>query len=364
MSDSDQREVLGERGEALRRGFSSLGHRLAAEIPLAVSAARQMRARRGLAAAVVALTVVSYLSSVAVARQSDRLFRQQYAADAASLLRQRPRPATFTQRWAATYRDGTISALLWDPLGRFSTPLIYATSAGGRCIGLLIQPVLYPTSNKWSSLRWMAVMFPVGVAALLIEALLLIGLLGWLRDSDRPLRLAAWPGYWKAHYWPVFAVCLISGAWAPVLMFAGVMRHFPFSFSGGPATSVFANLLSGALMTAPAVLALSPFVIVARRVGAGAGIIEGLRLLRERWAALVVLFLVYRVGYEVLAVWDALPGWSQASYRVFLAPGPLVWRAIYWVGLSLLGLWLAYAFMEIAMQQGAKGPAQAQAEAT
>ena len=69
----------------------------------------------------------------------------------------------------------------------------------------------------------------------------------------------------------------------------------------------------------------------------------------RRWLALVTLFVLYRVGYEVIAVWKALSPWP--AYRAYLSlslPAPLLWTWVGEMALALLGLWLAYAFMEIA----------------
>jgi hypothetical protein len=81
-------------------------------------------------------------------------------------------------------------------------------------------------------------------------------------------------------------------------------------------------------------------------------VIEGaktsLRLLREHWPALLALLVIFRVGYEVLTLWNAVPGWPERSYQVWGAWLPMAWRLVVVAGDALLGLWLAHAFMELA----------------
>ena len=64
---------------------------------------------------------------------------------------------------------------------------------------------------------------------------------------------------------------------------------------------------------------------------------------------LVGLFVIFRAGYEVLAVWKALAPWPIEGgliYRVMW--GPATWMWAHNVGLALLGLWVAYGCMEVA----------------
>jgi hypothetical protein len=77
----------------------------------------------------------------------------------------------------------------------------------------------------------------------------------------------------------------------------------------------------------------------------------------------VGLFIVYRVGWEIIAAWSAATPWDRwgglPSRAPSLSSPPvlLAWSWVATMGATLLGLWLAYAFMEIA-----RGPTPATEE--
>ena len=94
---------------------------------------------------------------------------------------------------------------------------------------------------------------------------------------------------------------------------------------------------------------LAPFVIVARSAGLRDGIVGGLRLLRRNWRPMLALFVCFRIGYEVIAVWDLIPAWRE-GLLTSRADALLPWGWVSAAASALLGLWVAYAFMDIARQ--------------
>ena len=97
------------------------------------------------------------------------------------------------------------------------------------------------------------------------------------------------------------------------------------------------------LVLAPLLLfLLAPYAIVMQRLNAERGIVEGWRLLRSNWLALVALLVMFRVGYEVVSLWNA------ATPLELSREWQRVWQWACWMAQAALGVWLAHAFMEIA----------------
>lgn len=363
VSDSDP--TAGSAWKALSDAFSRAHRRFLEELPLAARVASRFRRRPGLAVAVVLLSTFAFFSNMVVGD----IARRQYGSITAP---SRPEPAqgAFLQRWVERYK---YSGLVWTgvvrPASAFSWPLGEPVGAMNRWIGLAVSQSLgLKKQRRFTFTPWRdaTVGFVAGVPAAAVGTLFLVGLLGWVRDEDKRMRPGDLLRYWKAHYVPALIVTLILAvfmvALMPVIWFCNVLTDLLERLG-----DIALNLAS-AVQQAPLVvtwvgpslvLMLAPFIIVARTTGTCEGIVEGLRLWRRRWATLVVLFVVFRVACEVLAVWMALSPWQLNGWAVSLSePVPAAWLFLDHVGLALLGLWVAYAFMEIAKTT----PANARAE--
>jgi len=356
-----QADELGRTWNAMAGAVTPfVGRRFAAGFDLILTAARHLRARPALALVIVALTTASWFSSATV---GGIMTARRFA------LVGRPVPQTersrlaFPQRRAASYQNAPLYTLLWAPLLEFGGPLSWPSSIADRWIGFGAYQVLFarlealartppsgtrrgappprvPRSYDALAMRWdrSLSILGMGVPAVLVSTLLLVCLLGWVRDRDRHIRLADLPGYWRRHWPPVLALTLIVVALYALMW----LRPLP-----ALAQEVAWPLVVMALMFAP-------FAIVARGVGAWRGFVEGLQVWRRQWATVLVLFVLYRVGWELIAVWSSAAPWEKGwrTLRGGLSSPPtmLLWSWVGAVAVALLGLWLAYAFMEIARE--------------
>jgi len=333
-------------GEAGPRLMAAIGRVFARELPLAVRAARQLRSRTALILAVLSLASVAFFSSVftreLIARQLDPEYRPRLSYDRA---REGYSDRSFWQRWWHTYEWDRSEPLIFKPLRTFRSPLSPATGVANGWIGLLAASFFFPRREMGP---WRAAPYTVLIAALrtVLHVLIFVALVGWIKDQNRRPAVADLRRYWRAYYGPALAVELIGLAAYSVLQ----MPIYIPSWQSWIFRTPLAYLMIRVLMRALAVaFMLAPYVVVARGVGAWNAIIEGLRLLGRRWFALVTLFVLYWVGYEVLNLWEALAPWP--AYRTYLSlsiPAPVLWVWVSEIGLALLGLWVAYALVEIA----------------
>jgi len=201
----------------------------------------------------------------------------------------------------------------------------------------------------------------------LVGTLLVVGLLGWVRDARRPLRVGDWIAYWRAHYVSVLSIVLLVALCASVISFAvgwiglakGLEWHLWSPKRIEPRGMVLTTLHQVVVVMLLLAVMLAPFVAVARGLGPWSAIVAGLRLMRHHWLSLLALFIVFRVGWEVLAPWSAFAPQSAGNGGwIGALSAPEAWR--HWaglVGLALLGLWAAYAFMEMAREPEAPAAA-------
>jgi len=340
-------------GRAVARALARAARRGVAELALASRAARQFRSRPGLALAVAALASLGFISTY-----TSRAITWRYLARGLSPRARRDVevhrlrvPRTFLRRWALVYQHGgwLLTPILLEPATRFAAPLRHPSELVSGWMGLASYRLWPPKPSVIEPRDFLRYYSAIVIPTELLATLLFVGLLGWVRDGDQPLRLRAWPRYWRDHYLPVLALGLIVVAWGLLwlTLSLSIGARFEARFIAHPVGYIIQSLPIWALL-------LAPFVIVGRRVGVRAGIVEGIRLLRSRWASLVALFLIFRLCYEALVVWKAAAPWAlRAPMMSISIASPAVWWA--WahdVGLALLGLWLAYAFMDIA-----RGPA-------
>jgi len=360
MNDAQPEARRGAYGDALARRGLGLGQRFVRGFDLILTAARHLRARPALALVIVTLTTASWFSSATV---GGIMTARRWA------LVGRPVPQTersrlaFPQRWAASYQSAPLYTLLWAPLLEFGGPLSYPSSIANRWIGFGAYQVLFarlealartppsgtrrgappprvPRSYDALAMRWdrSLAILGMGVPAVLVSTLLLVCLLGWVRDRDRRIRLADLPGYWRRHWPPVLALTLIVVALSALMWLLRSVPAFIYE----------AEALGGL------VLMFAPFAIVARGVGAWRGFVEGLRLWRRHWPTVVAIFVLFRVGWELIAVWNSAAPWERGwrTLRGGLSSPPtmLLWSWVGAVAVALLGLWLAYGFMEIARE--------------
>ncbi|HUT73917.1 MAG TPA: hypothetical protein VM221_03665 [Armatimonadota bacterium] len=353
----------------MARGFPSLAGRFASRLLLAVSAVRELRARPALVAVVLALATASWLSASYV---NGRIAARRWTLAGQPMPTAERSPLPFAQRWMLPYHNSPVASLLWVPFARFASPLGQPSSVATRWVVLAYYPVMVRqfraathaapprSAARRSSAQWVMYGYPVavGVLAALVLLLILVGLLGWVRDRDKPVRLSDLPGYWRRHYWAMLALALIGVALAAVASL--VLNRLAEAGRSGPSalSDVAETIQSFASLAVMPILGLlfmfAPFVIVVRGVGWWHGIIGGLRLWRSRWPAVVALFVLFRVGWEVIAVWSAATPWNRWGGVLTRAPwlssppALLAWSWVATMGAALLGLWAAYAFMEIA----------------
>jgi hypothetical protein len=188
-----------------------------------------------------------------------------------------------------------------------------------------------------------------------VGLLIFIPLLGWIRDRRRPISMRDLPRYWRAHYLPLLGLGVLGAIWA-VSVLASLTRGFAAEGFGDVAARAI-----DVLLIAPIALMLTPFVIVGRGTGLWEGVVGGLRLLGRNWGAVVALFLCFYVGHALIAAWDAIPPWPEGLPQAGFAIGPttIPWLWASTLASALLGLWVAYALMDIA-----HAPQPAQAEDT
>ena len=356
-------------GEAGPRIIAAIVRGLRRELSLACHAARQFRRCPALAVAVVVLSTLAFASDMF---SREWALRRYYPDLARAVHQPTPSKATFVTRWAQPYRHGGLYPVLFAPVGQFARPLRPATAPADGLI-LVLWWRLSPPERAFRFRPWrdagLALLFLV--PSVVASSVFLVVLLGWIRDSNRRLRMRDWPRYWKAYYAPVLPVAMIPAVWQAMPLLTILLHFFPFSWAWsmtegnllselaaggvGFAADVLRELL---FLGPPVAVMLAPYVVVARNVGAWKGIVEGLRLLGRHWLALVTLFVLYRIGYEVVAVWNALSPWPTERRALTLTiPVPVLWVGVGEIGLALLGLWVAYAFVEIA-----RGPVPAPVE--
>ena len=329
-------------GEAGPRITAAVARRLIAELPLAIRAAQQVRRRPGLVLAVVFLATIAFHSSVLNEQARLRGYPGYDARSSYAMAVEAQAESNFFERWLDRYRLRPGEPLLFRPLHAFTIPLASADSVADGWIRLAARPLfpLHARMNADWALRSVAISIPM----VLIRALILVALIGSIKDGSTSVTSADVRRYWKEHYWPVLPILLIGmGIWYG---FEAMILHWWERIVEIPNMDTLAELT----LLAPAVtLMLAPFVVVGRGVGWTTGIIEGLRLLRRRWFALVTLFVLYRVGYELIPMWNALSPWpARRAFLNLSIPAPVLWVWVGEIGIAVLGLWVAYAFVEIA----------------
>ena len=189
--------------------------------------------------------------------------------------------------------------------------------------------------------------------AIAIEAAILAGLLGWLRAIATGTPPKSWGAYLRDHYRPllVLGVCVTLGIQLTMLPAELAQTFLSFSASGWKSAlrnagmfvsfDLFARWIMPLGLLA---LALAPFSIVARNLGAWGGAKAGARSLwQHRWIALG-LFVVYRVIHEVVQLGAlALPPMRFVALFQF-GLRPIIGLWVVGLAFAFLGLWLAMAF--------------------
>ena len=339
-------------GEAGPRIIAAVARRLIAELPLAIRAAQQLRRRPGLVLAVVFLTSFAFLSNLL--SMEIMAARGWYPASPRDVylraLETRPRLGFF-ERWLAKYeRPG--QALLLGPLGSFQSPLAPSGSIADGWARILIAPLApraFPATSEDAGARvppmalfWLGVLLMVAV-----HILVFVALVGSMLNEDARVTTAAIRQSWKTHYWPVFAIAFLGLVVVNSLQ-SSYIWLWP-RVSDLPVADVLYVALRVVVAGVGIALMLAPFAIMARGVGWRRGIIEGLSVLRRRWLTVVTLFVLFRIGYEVVSVWRLLSPWPAERRALTLTiPAPVLWMWVGEIGLALLGLWVAYAFVQVA----------------
>ena len=254
---------------------------------------------------------------------------------------------TFLERWKELYTSGAFIAIVGAPLVAYCDPLSPPSAVVTEWASIPQRVVM-----RWHAERRAptvaARLCAAGASILRLLALpvMLIALLGWMRDDDESLRLSAWLRYWRHHYVAVLLVALAL-AIASMPAAAVISLAMPLISDTASEAAITARVvmyyLYELLVLAPLLLfLLAPYAIVMQRLNAERGIVEGCRLLRSNWLALVALLVMFRVGYEVVSLWNA------ATPLELSREWQRVWQWAGWMAQAALGLWLAHAFMEIA----------------
>ncbi|HUT73915.1 MAG TPA: hypothetical protein VM221_03655 [Armatimonadota bacterium] len=316
---------------------------------------------------VLVLASLSYLSGIAADgfywQHCSRMSKAEYAGlmgfasdverGPASSAKVPSRPG-FARRWLSTYTAERYTCVLsWSHLPRFAAPLSGPTElADGwtRCLNRFQLLASYASGQgAYGALKAMP--------ALLIGTLFLVGLLGWVRDVKCPPRLTDWAEYWRSHYVQVLLVGIIllavAAVYGTVVMYVNVIVTDMILSRRAQVLRSLSQLIAAEEAVTAALLViwmLAPFAVVARGLKAWTGIASGLRLLRHHWLSLAVLFVIFRAGREVVTVWQVLSPWMSDSAKSGFGVGlPVVlWKWARVLASALLGLWVAYAFMEIA----------------
>jgi len=335
-------------GEAGPRLMAAIGHILISELPLALRAAYRLRGRPSIALAVLILASVGFFTRVVNSEaMMRRLYPDYHTRQQVAYASQTASAIPFSERWLGPYRGDPTLGLLFQPFMSFAPPLSRAEAVVDGAIRLLRTPFVPPLDavSPPARAKVMAVVGWLTLALIVaVHALVFVALVGWMAQGSPRPDMREFAGFWRSHYWRVLAVLVIA-------FIAENATRMPLQgvWSRASQSAVLAIACYVAAAVPVAALMLAPFVVVGQGVGWAPGILEGVRLLGRRWLALVTLFVLYRVGYEVIAVWKALSPW--AAYQTYLSlnmPAPLMWT---WAGemcFALLGLWLAYAFLEIA----------------
>jgi hypothetical protein len=293
---------------------------------LARFAASRLAQRPGLTFAVVVLAAVSFLSLT--------YFSEHLA-----------------WHWPPKVLPSPVTNLtaVWQPVWLFCAPLVAAAISVAPLAWLPLTLLGAVNDTNVSSYVVVSVaMLPLASA---VGLLVLVGLLGWTRDSDKPLRIAAWPRYWRRYFAFILLINLVLigcviGALLIGLPILGVV--IIGSNLGLEGQNILNVLFNGVLVLPAVLLMLAPFAVVARGLGVRGAISEGGRLLRNNSPALLALFLIFIFFYGCLSLGGPWP-WAPSSGSAGSGPGtPLWWEWLQYEILAVLGLWVAHAFMEIA----------------
>jgi len=249
-----------------------------------------------------------------------------------------PMDYLFQEFGSPLYKPTSIAS----PLVQGITVLILTSRGDFSATNMLKFPLPNMLMITWETLIIVA-------AGSLIQALLL----GWLFSLAGGMPRKPWRHYLKSHYLPLFALALCISFGFLLLMFGPNLVSYYRSLATEPgpifkigkiSDFIFYNLLSRWIL--PPVfllLALAPFAIVGRNLGAWGGVKAGVRIFWEKKWSLFGLFLIYRVIYEVIQVISlAFP----SERFMALNPKATVQFANWLIHLALasLGLWLAIAF--------------------
>jgi hypothetical protein len=186
----------------------------------------------------------------------------------------------------------------------------------------------------------------------LISSLIMVCLVGWLFALAKGEEPRRWREYVEAYYMPILIlnICLFEGT---QLLLSGwsVLRESGLSYKPGlPLTSIgvlsviIESIFTWVVPMVSLLLALAPFAIVGRNLGAWGGVKAGARILWQKGWTFLALLIGYRVVYEIIfMIIGSLPTLSRTVMFTNL-PLYSVTGWVLNVALALLGLWLAMCF--------------------
>jgi hypothetical protein len=255
--------------------------------------------------------------------------------------------------------------------GDFGTPLAKPTGATTPWVYALttrqMQGYFGEMASRNKSARWrgfiMSNLLALWEGILLggISALLEAVLLGWLFAMAAGTAIKNWSNYIKSYFIPLFVLgfCIYMGI-AIITMPLQLLDYF-HSHTIRPGSletlrTIFYSVIPWLFFFALIILALAPFAIVGRNLGAWGGVKAGARILWQRGWTFLALLIGYRVVYEIIfMIIGSLPTLSRT---VMFTNLPL-YSVTGWVlnmGLALLGLWLAMCFTMLVLpkQEAAK----------
>lgn len=167
--------------------------------------------------------------------------------------------------------------------------------------------------------RWLITLW-VNTVLAMVTALVSGALFGWLARSAKggTLRVRQLARYARANCLPLFGFFLLLPAVSHLL--SEVYQRF--LYRGGQGDTHDALMSIWYVFRAP--LALTPFAIVALRVGIRDGVAVGLRIMRRQWMVVLGAWLAYLAALEVVHAigWVLLPA-DALWATIFLAQGGL-----------------------------------------
>ncbi len=260
---------------------------------------------------------------------------------------------TLGQLWlAGIHQRSPVGYLVQE----FDSPLEQVTRLFSPFVGIIFMPRMMGSVQPGWKYLYLGLLWPLamGLITIPMEVFVLVAFLVWLSHLTGKEEAKSWRELIWSSYKPLLAFTFVIGIGLEIL------SSLPFFFqpenSSAASLNNLYNLVAHVIFQRwllPLTLflvTLAPFAIIARNLGAWGGVKAGMRLLwQKRWALLGV-FVIYRVIYEIILILRlALPA-GGTRFALGLTPTTLhIW--FFFLLFALLGLWLAMCFMLLVMPE-------------